>query len=96
MAWADSWATQQWRQKARLGSIMKAGDSYLRSLLIVGARAVMANLGDKQDRLSRWIRNWVERRGYWRAAIAIVAKNARMAWAILKYGNDFRHEPVAA
>ncbi|MFL9943823.1 IS110 family RNA-guided transposase [Paraburkholderia graminis] len=82
--------------KARLGSITKAGDSYLRGLLVVGARAVMANLGDKQDRLSRWIRNLVERRGYWRAAIAIAAKNARMAWAILKYGNDFRCEPVAA
>ncbi|MDR8052899.1 IS110 family transposase [Burkholderia cenocepacia] len=82
--------------KARLGSITKAGDAYLRSLLVLGARAVMANLGDKQDRFSRWIRNLMERRGYWRAAIAIAAKNARMAWAVLKYGDDFRHEPVAA
>ncbi|KUY98148.1 transposase [Burkholderia territorii] len=82
--------------KARLGSITKAGDAYLRSLLVLGARAVMANLGDKQDRFSRWVRNLMERRGYWRAAIAIAAKNARMAWAVLKYGDDFRHEPVAA
>lgn len=30
-------------------------------------------------RYSRWVRDLIERRGYWRAAIAIAAKNARMA-----------------
>jgi transposase len=78
--------------KERLGSITKAGDAYIRSLLVLGARAVMANLGDKQDRFSRWVRDLIERRGYWRAAVAIAAKNARMAWAMLKYGDAFRHE----
>jgi transposase len=82
--------------KQRLGSITKAGDAYLRCLLVNGARAVIANLGEKQDRFSRWVRSLVERRGYWRAAVAIAAKNARMAWAVLKYGDDFRHEPAAA
>lgn len=82
--------------KQRLGSITKAGDAYLRSLLVLGARAVIANLGEKQDRFSRWVRSLVERRGYRRAAIAIAAKNARMAWASLKYGDDFRYEPTAA
>ena len=38
--------------------------AYLRSLLVLGARSVMANLGEKQDRFSRWVRNLVERRGY--------------------------------
>jgi len=82
--------------KARLGSITKAGDAYLRCLLVLGSRAVIANIGDKQDRFSRWVRSLVERRGYWRAAVAIAAKNARMAWATLKYGDDFKHEPVVA
>lgn len=82
--------------KQRLGSITKAGDAYLRCLLVNGARAVIANLGEKQDRFSRWVRSLVERRGYWRAAVAIAAKNARMAWAVLKYGEDFKHEPAAA
>lgn len=82
--------------KQRLGSITKAGDAYLRCLLVNGARAVIANLGEKQDRISRWVRSLVERRGYWRAAVAIAAKNARMAWAVLKYGDDFKHEPAAA
>jgi transposase len=82
--------------KARLGGITKAGDAYVRTLLVSGARAVMANLRDKQDRLSRWIRSLVERRGYWRAAVAIGAKNARMAWAVLKYGDAFQQEPREA
>jgi transposase len=79
--------------KARLGRITKAGDSYLRSLLVMGARAVLNSIGDKQDRFSRWARALEERRGYWRAVIAIAAKNARLAWAVLKYGEDFRLEP---
>ena len=55
----------------------------------------MANLGDKQDRFSRWVRALTERRGYWRAAVAIAAKNARMAWALLKYGDDFKLQAAA-
>lgn len=82
--------------KARLGRITKAGDGYLRSLLVLGARAVLNSLRDKEDRFSRWARSLVERRGYWRAAVAIAAKNARMAWAVLKYGEDFRLEPKVA
>ncbi|WP_375541860.1 IS110 family transposase [Paraburkholderia sp. CNPSo 3281] len=81
--------------KTRLGGITKTGDAYLRNLLILGARSVMASLGDKQDRFSRWVRSVVERRGYWRAAVAIAAKNARTAWAMLKYGEAFKHEPAA-
>ena len=76
--------------KARLGRITKAGDAYLRSLLVMGARSVLAGLGDKQDRFSRWARALVERRGYWKAAVAIAAKNLRLAWAVMKYGEDFR------
>jgi transposase len=75
---------------ARLGRITKAGDRYLRSLLVMGARAILSGLGDKQDRFSRWARSLVERRGYWKAVVAIAAKNARLAWAVLRYGEDFR------
>lgn len=82
--------------KARLGRITKAGDRYLRSLLVMGARAVLSGLGTKQDRFSVWVRSLQERRGYWRAAIAIAAKNARLAWAVLHYGEAFRLSKVAA
>lgn len=76
--------------KTRLGRITKAGDAYIRSLLLMGARAIQASVGEKQDRFSRWVRELVERRGYWKAAVAIAAKNARLAWAALHYGEDFR------
>ncbi|MBB5547611.1 transposase [Paraburkholderia fungorum] len=82
--------------KERLGSITKAGNAFLRSLLVLGARAVMTRLGDRQDRCSRRGRDLIECRRYWREATAIAAKNARMAWAILKYGDAFTHEPNAA
>ena len=62
----------------------------LRSLLVMGARAVLAGLGEKQDRFSRWARSLVERRGYWKAAVAIAAKNLRLAWAVMHYGENFR------
>jgi transposase len=80
--------------KARLGRISKAGDGYLRSLLVLGARAVLAAAmkkdHPKQDPISRWARALVERRGYWRAVIAIAAKNARMSWAVLQRGEAFK------
>ena len=59
--------------KARLGHITKAGDPYMRSLLVLGARAVLNRAKDQTDSLSRWALALVERRGYWRAIVAIAA-----------------------
>lgn len=75
--------------KARLGHITKAGDPYLRSLLVLGARAVLNSAKNKQDGLSRWAVALAERRGYWRAIVAIAAKNARLCWAMLSRGEEF-------
>ena len=75
--------------KTRLGRITKAGDSYLRSLLVLGARALLAAAKNKTDSVSRWAVALAERRGYWKAVVAIAAKNARMAWAVLRKGEDF-------
>ncbi|CDT05039.1 hypothetical protein VCR17J2_390104 [Vibrio coralliirubri] len=47
----------------QLVRITKHGDKYLRTLLVHGARTVIANLGDKQDKLSQWCRGVLERRG---------------------------------
>lgn len=80
--------------KMRLGRITKAGDAYLRSLLVLGARSILAGLGNKQDGFSRWVRHLHERRGYWKTVIAIAAKNARLAWAVLHYGEDFKQQAI--
>jgi transposase len=76
--------------KTRLGRITKAGDAYLRSLLVLGARAVLGAAKRKTDALSRWAVALEERRGYWKAVVAIAAKNARMAWAMLARGEQFK------
>jgi transposase len=76
--------------KARLGRITKAGDGYLRSLLVLGARSVLNAATNKTDSLSRWAVKLAERRGYWKAVVAIAAKNARMAWAVLTKGEAFK------
>ena len=76
--------------KTRLGRITKAGDAYIRSLLVLGARAVLNAANNKTDSLSRWAIQLRERRGYWKAVIAIAAKNARMAWAVLTKGEAFK------
>jgi transposase len=75
--------------KSRLGRITKSGDAYLRSLLIMGARAVLNAAKDKTDSLSRWAVALANRAGYWKAVVAIAAKNARMAWAMLRRGEQF-------
>lgn len=75
--------------KTRLGRITKAGDPYLRSLLVMGAKAMLNAAKTKTDSVSRWAVALAERRGYWRAVVAIAAKNARMAWAMLNRGERF-------
>ena len=40
--------------------------------------------------ISRWALKLAERRGYWRAGVAIAAKSARMAWAVLAKGERFK------
>ncbi len=76
--------------KPRLGRISKRGDKYLRTLLVHGARAVITNLGEKQDRLSVWGRNVLERRGMNRAIVALAAKNARIIWALLHNQTEYQ------
>jgi transposase len=69
--------------KPRLLGISKHGDSYLRKLLVHGARSCLRWVGRKRDRRSQWIRALLERRGWNRAAVALANKNARVAWVLL-------------
>lgn len=69
--------------KNRLGGITKRGDAYLRTLLVLGARSVLQTAVRHDDRMSQWICSLEARRGYHRTLVAIAAKNARIAWALL-------------
>jgi len=65
---------------------MKALDQAAPVMPAAGQLAPEINLPDDTGT----VRSLAERRGYWRAVVAIAAKNARLAWAVLKYGEDFR------
>jgi transposase len=74
----------------RLLGISKRGDSYLRKLLIHGARATLRWVKLKTDDRSRWIRGLLERRGWNRTAVAVANKNARIVWALWSRGGVYR------
>ena len=78
----------------RLGRITKRGDKYLRMLLVHGARSVVAKLKDKPDRVSCWVRNLLERRGYLRTVVALAARNARLIWTLLMKQEDYQVMPA--
>ena len=75
--------------KDRLLGISKRGDVYLRTLMIHGARAVVARAKHKDDRLSRWVTGIATRRHPNVAAVALANKTARMAWAMLRHETDY-------
>lgn len=76
--------------KQRLGGISKRGDTYLRTLLIHGARSVLNAAANKTDSRSCWVRGLAARRNKNIATVALANKNARIAWAILAKGEPYR------
>ena len=74
----------------RLGPITHRGDSYLRTLLVHGARAYLRVVDKKTDAKSAWARRLKERRHVNVAAVALAAKHARIAWAMLAKGTEYR------
>lgn len=55
----------------------------------MGAKAMLNAAKAKTDSVSRWAVALAERRGYRQAVVAIAAKNARMARAMLHRGEVF-------
>lgn len=87
--------------KQQLLGLTKRGNTYLRTLLIHGARTVLRHAPKKQeqgrlDALGTWALEIAKRRHVNVAACALANKNARIAWALLTRGEDYRSEPQAA
>ena len=76
--------------KVKLAGITRRGDSYVRSLVIHGARAMVRHAGTKDDPLSRWIQRLVASRGFNKAVVALANKLIRMAWVILSRKEHYR------
>jgi len=77
--------------KQTLLSISKRGDTYLRTLLIHGARSVIYRAQQKPDACT-WINGVVSRRNRNVAAVALANKNARIVWALLAHDREFRSD----
>lgn len=63
--------------------ISKRGDSYLRKLLVHGARAVLRQAKDRDDGLSQWLNELVTRKHVNVVTVALANKTARIAWAVV-------------
>jgi transposase len=74
----------------KLGGISKRGNQYLRRLLIQGAWSVLRNVDKNDDRMSRWARQLLERRGKHKAVVAVANKMARIMWSMLYHQTEFR------
>lgn len=83
---------RQWSSggKARHGRITKRGDTYIRTLLIHGARAVIRFIDRHDDAKSRWVKSLIARRGVNKAAVALAAKHARILWSMISRGTDYK------
>ena len=75
--------------KQVLLGISKRGDTYLRTLLIHGARAVIRVAERKVGHADSWLARLMGRRNHNVAAVALANKNARTVWALLAHGRDY-------
>jgi transposase len=75
--------------KSNLGGITKRGDTYLRTLLIQGAKSAVMTAHRRQDKLSQWVVALRERSGWQKAVVALANKNARILWAVMTRGDAF-------
>ena len=84
----------EWRQGAAR-QYPKAGNPYLRELLVVGAMAVVRRA--KQGSTKRpWVAQLLARKKPKVAAVALANKNARIIWAMMATGEPYREPELAA
>lgn len=82
--------------KPRLGGISKMGDRYLRSLLFVGATAVIRFARTKASARTAWINGLLASKPARLVAVALANKTARIAWALLARKEVYRPPAPAA
>lgn len=80
--------------KVRLGVITRAGDEGLRSVLVVGATAVIRQIR-RGGRIWPWLAELLKRKSPKLAAVALANKMARIAWKMMVTGETYDARPVA-
>jgi transposase len=74
--------------KVRLGVITRAGDEGLRSVLVVGATAVIQHV-QRGGKPSPWLTELLKRKSPKLAAVALANKMARIAWKLMVTGENY-------
>lgn len=82
--------------KTKMLGISKRGNRYLRKQLIHGARAVMPHLAAKRTRMGAWLQQLLARCHPNVVVVALAAKLARIAWAVLHHERSFDQHAGAA
>ncbi len=82
--------------KPTLLGIGKTGNSYVRRLLIHGARSLLKHLHRRDHELGAWINKLQERAHRNVAVVAVANKIARIAWAVLARHEVYRPSAAAA
>ena len=80
--------------RVRLLGISKRGDSYLRTLLIHGARTVLSWGRRGRRELSPWLKGLLSRRSPNVVAVALANKMARTIWALLAHKRTYRPDYI--
>src|SRR5271169_4616812 len=76
--------------KARLLGISKRGNVYLRKILIHGARAAVLRIKRDRAPIGAWLDALDARAPKNVVVVAMANKLARIAWAVLSSGEDYR------
>jgi transposase len=75
--------------KVKLGGITRAGDEALRSLLVVGATAVVRQAVSGRGKPAPWLVELLKRKPRKLAAVALANKMARVAWRLMTTGEFY-------
>lgn len=78
--------------KQVLLGISKRGDTYLRKLLIHGARSVIKWVDKKEDKTSQWAKAVKARRNFNIASVAMANKMLRVAYRLLSKGEYYQFQ----
>jgi transposase len=76
--------------KDRLGRISKKGNTYIRRLLVTGATSMLRYARAKTAAGADWVNGLLQRRPARLVTVAMANKTARIAWAVMVKGENFR------
>jgi len=72
-------------------AVADRGNVYLRRMLTHGARSVLFRVKYNTEGFGQWVQRLAQRAPCNKVVVAIANKQARIAWAVLSSGKDYRH-----